>query len=214
MYTAILFDLDGTLTDPKEGITKCVQYALSEMGINEPNLDKLISFIGPPLIDSFKELYNMSEKDALSAVSFYRRRFSKIGIYENSVINGIPEMLAKLKKKGKTIALATSKPIIYAERILEYYKLTNYFDIITGAELDGTRSEKKDVIAEVLRQLPGNSLPVMVGDRRQDVFGAKCCSVPCIGVRFGYAEENELEDAGADMIAENVDELYSMLIAD
>lgn len=214
MYTTILFDLDGTLTDPKEGITKSVQYALSEMGIDEPNLDKLLPFIGPPLVDSFKAFYNMSDEEALSALSSYRERFSKTGIYENAVIDGIPELLSKLKEKGKTIALATSKPIVYAKRILEHFKLAEYFDILTGAELDGTRNAKKDVIAEVLSQLPSNSIPVMVGDRRQDIFGAKSCGLPCIGVRFGYAEENELETAGADMIAENVDELYAMLIAD
>jgi phosphoglycolate phosphatase len=211
MYNAILFDLDGTLTDPKEGITKCVQYALEKMGFYEPEPDRLLCFIGPPLVDSFMEFYNMPREDANKAVEYYRERFTDIGIYENSLIEGIPKLLEKLKEQNKIIALATSKPHVFARRVLEHFGLTKYFDIIVGAEFDGTRNEKKDVIAEVLRRLPKNSAPVMVGDRRQDVIGAKICCVPCVGVRFGYAEENELEDAGADAIAENVDELYKIL---
>lgn len=213
MYNAILFDLDGTLTNPKEGITKCVQYALLKMGIDEPNLDKLLPFIGPPLIDSFMGIYNMTNKEALLAVNYYRERFSEIGIYENELITDIPELLSNLKQSGKIIALATSKPIIYARRILKHYNLIEYFDILVGAELDGTRNLKKDVIAEALRQLPCDAAPVMVGDRRQDVIGAKECSIPCIGVRFGYAEKNELENAGVDLIAETVAELSYMLLS-
>lgn len=212
MYNSILFDLDGTLTDPKDGITKCVQYALEKMGITPPPQADLLCFIGPPLVDSFMKFCKMSADDAELALKFYRERFSDIGIFENSVINGIPELLKKLKEHGYTIALATSKPQVYAKRILEHFDLAKYFDIEVGAELDGTRNAKKDVIAEVLRQLPETAVPVMVGDRRQDVIGAKACAVPCIGVRFGYAEENELESAGADMIAETIDELYDIIL--
>lgn len=211
MYNAILFDLDGTLTDPKEGITKCVQYALLKSGIDEPDLDKLLCFIGPPLIDSFQMFYSLTREEGEKAVEYYRERFSDIGIYENKLIDGIPQLLDSLKKQGKIIALATSKPHIFAKRVLDNFDLTKYFDIIVGAEFDGTRNEKKDVIDEVLRQLPQNSTPIMVGDRRQDVIGAKECKVPCIGVKFGYAEENELEDAGADYIARTVDQLYELL---
>jgi len=214
MFDAILFDLDGTLTDPKEGITKCVQYALMKMGIDEPDLDKLLCFIGPPLVDSFTGIYYMTPDEAQKALAFYRERFTDTGIYENALINGVPELLKKLKKHGKTIALATSKPHVYANRILDFYGLSQYFDIKVGAELDGTRNEKKDVIAEVLRQLPSDASPVMVGDRRQDITGAKLCNIPSVGVRFGYAEENELENAGADFIAENVDELYKILMSE
>lgn len=214
MFDAILFDLDGTLTDPKLGITKSVQYALMKMGFTEPDLDKLLCFIGPPLFDSFSEFYGLSPDDANKAVTFYRERFTDTGIYENRLIDGIPKLLAELKDKGKIIALATSKPHVFATRILAHFQLSDYFDITVGAELDGTRNEKKDVITEVLRQLPSGVSPVMVGDRRQDVIGAKSCKIPCIGVRFGYAEENELEEAGADQIAPTVDALYRMLIAE
>ena len=192
MYNAILFDLDGTLTDPKEGITKCVQYALMKSGIEEADLDKLMCFIGPPLVDGFMEYYGMTRDAALKAVEYYRERFPEKGIFENNLIEGVPEMLAGLKAQGKIIALATSKPYVYAEMILKHFDLAKYFDIVVGAEFDGTRNAKKDVITEVLKNLPENSTPVMVGDRMYDVEGAKACMVPCIGVRFGYAEENEL----------------------
>ena len=211
MYDAVLFDLDGTLTDPKEGITKCVRYALDKMGIKEENLDNLLCFIGPPLADSFKDFCNMTEKDALRAVEYYRERFSEKGILENKPIDGITELLSALKEKNMTVALATSEPLVFARRVLDNFALTQYFDIVVGATLDGTLSEKKDVIAAVLKQLPNAENPVMVGDRRQDVIGAKLCGIPCIGVRFGYAEENELEEAGADKIAATPRELYTFL---
>lgn len=212
MYNTILFDLDGTLTDPKEGITNCVRYALEKMGISPPPGEKLLCFIGPPLVDSFMHFYGMPKDEALQAVEFYRERFTETGIYENALINGTEELLEKLKKKGFKIALATSKPQIFAERILKYFNIIKYFDIIVGAELDGTRNEKKDVIAEVLSRLEPNDIPVMVGDRRQDVIGAKLCGIPCIGVRFGYAEENELEEAGADTIADGTEELLKHIL--
>ncbi len=211
MYNTILFDLDGTLTDPKEGITKSVQYALFKMGIDEPDLDKLLPFIGPPLVDAFSEYYGMAREDSLKAVAFYRERYKDVGIYENKLIEGIPQLLEALKKEGKTIALATSKPHVFARKVLEHFDLIKYFDIIVGAEFDGTRNEKKDVIIEVLKNLPKDATPIMVGDRRQDVVGAKLCSLPCIGVKFGYAEEGELETAGADFIAESVEDLYKIL---
>ena len=211
MFDTILFDLDGTLTDPKEGITKSVQYALEKMGVYEPNLENLVRFIGPPLVDSFSEFYGFNSDDAIRAVGFYRERFTNIGIYENRLIDGIPNLLENLKQSGKTIALATSKPHVYASRILDNFDLSDYFDVIVGAEFDGTRNEKKEVIEEVLRQLPDSQSPVMVGDRRQDVIGAKLCDIPCIGVRFGYAEENELENAGADFIASTISDLQNLL---
>lgn len=209
MYNTILFDLDGTLTDPKEGITKCVQYALSKMGIYENNLDKLLPFIGPPLVDAFIKFYNMTPEDAHKALNFYRERFCDVGMFENAVIPGIPKMLEKLKKSGKTLAVATSKPRVYADKILKHFALSEYFEIIMGPELNETRNTKDEVIAAVLQKFADN--PVMVGDRRQDVTAAHLCNIPCIGVRFGYAEKNELEDAGADKIASTVDELLCIL---
>lgn len=212
MYNTILFDLDGTLTNPREGITKCIQYALFKMGINEPDLNKLLPFIGPPLVDAFSKYYGFDNENSLKAVAFYRERYTDIGIFENELIDGIPNMLENLKKAGKTIALATSKPHIFANRIIEHFDILKYFDIVVGAEFDGTRNEKQAVISEVLKNLPDNVSPIMVGDRKHDVIGAKLCSIPCVGVKFGYAEPFELENAGADFIAETVDDLYKILM--
>ena len=211
MFDLIMFDLDGTLTDPKEGITKCVQYALRACGVEENDLNRLTPFIGPPLVDGFMNFYGFDREKALRAVEKYRERFRNKGIFENRVFAGVEEMLNTLKKAGKTIALATSKPHVFADRILEYYKLMQYFDVTVGAEFDGTRNEKADVILEVLRLCHEADSPVMVGDRSYDVEGAHLCGIPCIGVRFGYAEPDELEHAGADYIAKDIADLTTIL---
>ncbi len=209
-YTHVLFDLDGTLTDPKEGITRCVQYSLNSFGIEE-ELDKLIPFIGPPLAQMFETTYGV---DGQTAVEKYRERYTDIGIFENSVYDGIVDMLAYLKNSGIKIALATSKPEVFALRILEKYELIEYFDVVVGSELDGRRTDKAEVIAEALSRLnsPDKSGVVMVGDRSHDVIGAAKCDLKCIGVSFGYAAEGELERAGAKAIANSVKELQRMLI--
>lgn len=206
MYELILFDLDGTITDPKEGITNCVKYALEFFGITETDEKKLLKFIGPPLVDSFMELYGFSQDKANLAVEKYRERFSKVGLFENSVLDGAQELLSYLKDSGKRVALATSKPYVFARRITQKYSLDKYFDIQVGAELDGTRNYKDEVISEVLKQASQKDLTkvVMIGDRKQDIIGAKKCGIASIGVKCGYAEENELEDAGADYIFENL----------
>ena len=211
MYDYIMFDLDGTLTDPKEGITKSVQYALSKMGITETDLDKLTCFIGPPLVVGFSEYYGMNEKNSLEAVAHYRKRYSDVGLFENAIIPGIPELLQKLKNDGKHLFVATSKPHVFANKILERYGILKFFEKVSGAELDGTRNDKKDVIAEVLADIPKDAKIVMVGDRRHDCIGAKYWNIPCIGVRFGYAEEGELEEAGAIKIVAMPEELYEVL---
>ncbi len=225
----VLFDLDGTLTDPKEGITKCVQYALADFGIIEPDLDNLTCFIGPPLLQSFMGYYGFSEEEAERAVAKYRERFSTIGLFENSVFDGVHEMLEKLKASGKVICLATSKPEVYAKRIIEKYGVYKYFDIIVGSELDGRRTNKAEVIEEVLRQITvkaendaatvkakpiGNirEKAIMVGDRHHDIDGAKACSMESIGVRFGYAGPGELEEAGATYIVDTVKDLEELLL--
>lgn len=211
MYDYIMFDLDGTLTEPKEGITKSVQYALSKMGIEENDLDKLTCFIGPPLVVGFSEYYGMNEEDSNTAVAHYRKRYSEVGLFENALIDGIPELLEKLKNDGKHLFVATSKPHIFANQILERFCIASYFEKVSGAELDGTRNDKKDVIAEVIASIPKDAKIVMVGDRRHDCIGAKAWNIPCIGVSFGYAEEGELEEAGAIKIASSPEELYEML---
>ena len=214
MITYLLFDLDGTLTNPQEGITKCVQHALRAFDIEEPDLEKLIPFIGPPLIQSFMEFYNMSEGDARKAVSVYRERFSTVGLFENFPYPGIADMLAELKAQGKILAVASSKPTIYVRRILEKFELAPYFDVIEGSNLDGTRVDKKEVIAEVLSQLDNPSVDdlLMIGDRKFDVIGARETGFGCVGVRFGFAAPDELEQSGAVYIADTVRDLHRYLI--
>lgn len=215
-YKYLLFDLDGTLTDPKEGITKCVQYALNACGIDEPNADKLLRFIGPPLKDAFKEYYSMNDEDISYAIEKYRERFSTIGIFENSVYEGIHKMLDNLSKIEATLAVATSKPTEFAERILERYSLKQYFKVVVGSELDGTRSAKADVISEVFSRLSISENDkihaLMIGDRKHDIIGAKACGIKSVGVQFGYAEENELQSAGADFIVDTVSDLVAFLM--
>lgn len=212
MIKYLLFDLDGTITDPKEGITKCVQYALSKFDIEE-NCDNLLPFIGPPLTDSFMDFYGFDKQKAELAIKYYRERYAKIGLFENSAIDGIHEVLEKLKNSGYTLAVATSKPTCFAISICEKYDFSKYFDIIMGSELDGTRTKKSEIIYEVLKQL--NAKPeevVMIGDRKYDIIGAKEVGTASIGVRFGYAEDGELEKAGADFIVGTPNELLTCIL--
>lgn len=215
MTDIILFDLDGTLTDPKEGITNCVKYALESVGIYETDMAKLMRFIGPPLVDSFMKYYGYDKEAALLLVEKYRERFSTVGLFENALYDGVEEMLEVLKKSGKTIVLATAKPIVYAKRIMEHFDIAKYFDLMCGAELDGSVNHKHEVIELALKRLgnPDKARVVMVGDREQDIAGAHKNGIKSIGVRFGYAEKNELENAGADYIAENMEELKELLLS-
>lgn len=203
----ILFDLDGTLTDPKEGITKCVEYALHKLGIGVEHPDLLIPYIGPPLYDSFIHIQGLTHEAALQGVDFYRERYRTLGMFENSVIPGIPELLENLRNQGFSLYVATSKPTVFAEEILRHYKLDHFFRFTAGSNLDGTRSKKREVIQYVLDQ---NDIPaaqaLMIGDREHDIIGAKACGVPSIGVLFGYGSEEELSSAGADYIAHTVEE--------
>lgn len=215
-FQYLLFDLDGTLTDPKIGITSCVQYALHKMGIEEPDLDKLEPFIGPPLMDSFEEFYGFHEEQAKQAVDAYRERFSTIGLFENEVYPGIPQMLEKLKSMGKKLAIASSKPTVFVTQILEHFGMKQYFDVIVGSELNGAHSRKEEVVEEALRQLHHGKkgeydTTVMVGDRKFDIIGAKAFGLTSVGVSFGYATEGELEAAGADYIVDTVEQLETLL---
>ena len=214
MISYILFDLDGTLTNPKEGITKCVQYALDAFGIHEPDLDKLIPFIGPPLLQSFQEFYGFTPEDAVTAVKKYRERFSTIGLYENFPYPGIAPMLQQLQAQGKTLVVASSKPTVFVKQILEKFELSQYFASIEGSNLDGTRTDKKEVISAVLQNFnnPPMEQLLMVGDRKYDVIGAKELGLPCVGVRFGFAAPGELENSGAIYIAQTVADLHQYLL--
>lgn len=220
MFQYVLFDLDGTLTDPREGITKSVQFALAQQGISEPDLKKLEPFIGPPLKDSFMEFYGMTEEQAAQGVADYRKRFAPIGKFENEVYPGIPEMLGNLKRAGIKLAVASSKPETFVWDILKYFKLDGYFDVVTGSELDGTRSRKEEVVEEALHRLELDGQPVsrencvMVGDRRFDIEGGRQFQLTTVGVTYGYAAKGELEAAGADYIVKNHVQLTKLLLGE
>ena len=213
MFEYILFDLDGTLTDPKEGITKSVQYALASVDIDEPDLDKLESFIGPPLHESFMEFYGFDRDMAMKLVEKYRERFNVTGIFENKIYPGIADMLKVLKEAGCKISIASSKPTVLVERILDHFDIRKYFDSVVGSNLDGTRTKKEEVVEEALRQLACvKEKTAMVGDRKFDIEGARAFGLTGVGVSFGYAQENELEEAGADYIVDSVEELQKLLL--
>lgn len=220
MFQYCLFDLDGTLTDPKEGITRSVQYALHKSGIEEPDLDKLEPFIGPPLKDSFMEFYGMEPEEALQAIAWYRERFAPIGVFENQIFPGVSQMLETLKKKGIRLAVASSKPIGFVRQILAHFEIEKFFQVVVGSELDGTRGTKEEVVEEALQQLGVLSIPqeerknlcAMVGDRKFDIQGAKAHGLTGVGVSFGYAGEGELEAEGADFVVNTVEELEALLL--
>lgn len=215
MKKYILFDLDGTVTDPMIGITKSVQYALRKFNIEVENLNDLCKFIGPPLKDSFMNFYGFNEEDALKAITFFREYFSVNGLYENTVYENFEDMLIALKEQNKSLIIATSKPTVFAEKILEHFNLKKYFDFIAGSNLDNTRTKKADVISYALEQqgLTETSEMIMIGDREHDVIGAKTLGIESIGVLHGYGSYEELSNSGATYIVKDVKELKSLLMS-
>ena len=214
-YKNIMFDLDGTLTDPVLGITNSVAYALEKFGIKVSDRSELYRFIGPPLVNAFMEYYGFTKENAERALAYYREYFAPKGIFENAVIEGIPEMLSALKANGKRLFVATSKPEPFAIQILEHFALDGYFDGIFGSTMDETRNTKDAVIAYALAETGADKDDtVMVGDRHHDIDGAKKNGMRSVGVLFGYGSRAELEGAGADDIAETVDELQNILIGE
>ncbi|MCL1804544.1 MAG: HAD hydrolase-like protein [Clostridiales bacterium] len=216
-YDICLFDLDGTLTDPKLGITKSFQYTLSSFGINE-ELDSLTKFIGPPLRESFRDTYGFSDSDTELAVAKYREYFSETGLYENAVYPGIPETLRKLKLNGKMLAVATSKTTVYTNRILEHFKLDGFFAYVSGDQMDGslTKNGKRDIVRIAIETLdPKRQISVvMIGDREHDIIAANENGIDSIGNTWGYGSRRELEIAGATRIVDTIDELYSLIIGE
>ncbi len=211
---ALLFDLDGTLTDPALGITNSVAYALQSFGISVTDRSELYCFIGPPLIESFMKYYRLSEADAVKAVDIYREYFSDMGIFENRVYDGVPKMLERLKASDKKIILATSKPEVFAKRILCHFDLMKYFDFAAGSLLNHTRVSKHEVIEYALErtQISDREHTVMIGDRKHDIIGGKASSLRTIGVLWGYGDRPELTESGADKIAESIDELEAIIM--
>ena len=213
MYNTVLFDLDGTLTDPAVGITNSVAYALKKWGIEVSDRTELYKFIGPPLVDSFCKFYGFSKDDAELSVKYYREYFADKGLFENSVYDGVPEMLSVLKNRGKRLIIATSKPEVFSKRIVEHFGLDKYFDFLAGATLDSSRVKKADVIEHALKscEITDLSSVVMVGDREHDVIGAAHFSIDSIGVLYGYGDREELESAGATYIAQTVSDILNII---
>ncbi len=214
MYDVFLFDLDGTLTDPAEGITNSVAYALAKYGIEVEDRSSLNTFIGPPLADSFAKYYGFGPEQAKEAIVYYREYFAPKGIFENVPYEGIEEVLRELKARGKVLAVATSKAEAFAERIMDHFGLAQYFDLVCGATMDLSRSLKGDVIAYALDRIRTEGFCtkedpaiVMVGDREHDILGAKENGLPSIGVLYGYGSLEELKAAGADHIISSPVEL-------
>ena len=214
MYQTILFDLDGTLTNPALGITNSLAYALEKFNIEVTDKKELYRFIGPPLQDSFENFYHFSKEDSLKAVDFYRDYFRHKGLYENEVYQGIPDLLERLKAQGKKLLVATSKPEEFARQILKHFELFDYFDLVAGASMDGSRRLKGDVIAHALTtaQVSDLSATIMIGDREHDIIGAKKNGLDAIGVLYGFGNREELKKAGATYIATNVEELQGRLL--
>ena len=214
-YDLCIFDLDGTLTDPKLGITRSYQYALAGFGIHEA-LEDLERFIGPPLRDNFRDNYGFSDSETEKAVALFREFFAETGLFENYVYPDICVTLQKLKNAGKTLAVATNKYEYFAEKVLCHFDLDKYFAYISGDAKDGslTINGKLDIIRIVLEKLdPKRRMSaVMIGDRKHDIIGARENGIESIGVTWGYGSGTELEEAGATMIAGSVEELYRMLI--
>jgi phosphoglycolate phosphatase len=212
-YEYILFDLDGTLTDPGIGITNSVMYALKKYNIEVKDRQELYKFIGPPLMNSFEEYYGLSKEEAKTAVEYYREYYRDKGMFENLVYDGVEDLLKTLKESGKILIIATSKPEVFAKQILEHFDIAKYFIYIAGSNLDGTRSKKTEVIKYALESCNVTDLSkaIMIGDRKHDIIGAKNTGIKSIGVLFGYGSRDEFEKAGADFIAGTVADIGKIL---
>lgn len=214
MKEYIFMDLDGTLTNPKLGITKSVKYALQSKGIVIEDLDCLCKFIGPPLRDSFMQFYGFNSIQAEELITKYREYFAEAGIFENEVYEGIEELLIRLKQAGKKLYVATSKPEEFANRILEHFRLAQYFEDICGATMNGSRSVKEEVIRYAMDKngITEKEKVVMVGDREHDILGAKAVGMASIGVLYGFGNREEFIAAGADAIVEDVADVYEAIL--
>ena len=214
-YKTILFDLDGTLTDPGLGITNSVMYALSKFGIDVTDRSRLFGFIGPPLRESFARYYGFSDEDAEKAVAYYREYFAPRGLYENTVYAGIESLLEELKQRGSVLLVATLKPTVFAAEVISHFGLDKYFDFVSGSELDGSYSDKHEVIERGFKCCPAAdpASAVMVGDRAQDILAAKQSGIESVGVLYGYGSREELTEAQAGKLAKTVSELSAYLLA-
>lgn len=213
-FQYILFDLDGTLTDPAVGITNSIMYALKKYNIKVNDRSELYKFIGPPLLESFMKYYGFTEEEGKKAIEYYREYFGVKGLFENIIYDGIKDLLKSLKDNGKILLVATSKPQVFAEQILVHFKLDKYFSFIAGSNLDGTRIKKAKVIEYALEGLNITELTktIMVGDREHDIRGAKTIGIKSIGVLYGYGSKEELVNADADYIVQSVSEIKDIVL--
>ncbi|MBR2879743.1 MAG: HAD hydrolase-like protein [Oscillospiraceae bacterium] len=213
-YDILLFDLDGTLTDPGLGITNAVMYSLEKFGLPVPARQELYKMIGPPLTWSYQTYFGFSEEKSVEAVKYYREHYGTVGLLENEVYPGIGELLKALRAGGRTLCVATSKPEKYAGIILEHFGLAESFHYICGASFDGKIGTKHEVIEYALERMgsPERSRVLMIGDREHDILGAKASGLGSLGVLYGYGDRAELEKAGADTIVESVEELGEVLL--
>ncbi len=222
MLQYLLFDLDGTLSDSSEGITKSVQYGLRSVGIEVENLDELLGFIGPPLDYSLKEFYQLEGEKSKLVIEKYRERYEQDGKFENHLYPGMAELLKDMKAHGKHLAVASSKPEFFVRQILKHFQVEQYFDVVVGSGLDGSLGTKEEVVEEALRQLFGKksaaltkeqkTRTAMIGDRLFDVRGGKAYGLVTIGVEYGFAGKGELKEAKADYIVRTVEELHAFLL--
>lgn len=204
----VLFDLDGTLTDPQKGIINSILFALDQLMIVENNVQELDAFIGPPLRDSFAGRYNLSHERADLAVQYYREYYAERGIFENNIYDGVHELLEYLTGNNFRLFVATSKPTVFAQKVLEHFELTNYFSGIAGSNLDNTRSDKTEIIAHVLSEYKLEvSNSVMIGDRKFDIIGAQNNSMQSIAVTYGYGTIEEINNSRPDFIVNDCNEL-------
>lgn len=213
-YTHLFLDLDGTLSDSAPGIVRSAQYALEAFGIHVDNLDDLLCFVGPPLEESFQEFYHLTPSQADEAVKVYRRRYEKIGVYENALYPGIPQFLDKARQAGKVLMVATSKPQRMADLVLSHFGIADRFAFVGGRE-DSSRRTKEEVIRYVMKEngLTRTEDIVMIGDRKHDVLGAKAVGLDSVGVLYGYGSHDEFQAAGATYIVDTLKELEELLLA-
>lgn len=212
--SVLLFDLDGTLTDPKEGILNSVHYALNKKGIIEKQPEELLNFIGPPLHLSFKNRYQLTDDDAFEMVRIFREYFTEKGIYENTLYTGIFELLKALKNQNKIISLATAKPTHFAKQVIEHFKISPFIDFIAGANTDGTRTDKKEIVAYA-KELTGNKSDedyLMIGDREYDIMGAHYNQIKACWVAYGYGVEAIVLKEKPEYICRTVNELLNLLL--
>lgn len=213
-YESILFDLDGTLTDPREGITRSVQHALTHLGIDEPDLSALEHFIGPPLLQCFMSSYGLDEERAWQAVHHYRERFRVTGLYENRPFDGIHALLEQLRRQGRRLFIATSKPTVFAVEIARHFEFNQHFERIYGSELDGTRTDKRELIAYLMEsEALDPSRTLMIGDRKHDLIGARHNGVACAAVGYGFGSREELLGEAPDWHFDSLSELHRAFVS-